>query len=161
MQLRRLPLSLALMVWSTVVNAVPIGMTTDGPEPTAIWVTETVWPCEPSSLAAVRGTRVENMRKADYDTVPVDGGRNAEAVPEGARESSSTTTDTTSDPPMTSPSVDSTTADPTTNDPPPSTTTPATLYTPVTSDPMTVDPSSTYGRLDTQSMASDPVASAL
>ena len=161
MQLQRLPISLALMVLSTVVKGVPIGSTTDDAEPTAIWVTETVWPCEPSSLGAATG--IGNVQKADYDTVPVDGGSNAEAVPEGAAESSPATTVAASDPPMTSSSVDPvdpTTVDPTTNDPPPSTTTPAAmLYTPVASDPMTVDPPSTHIQLDVQSTASNPIVS--
>src|SRR5271170_6927938 len=165
MQLQRLPLSLALMVLSTVVNGVPIWSTTDDTEPTAVWVTETVWPCEPSSLAAATGSGVGNVQKADYDTVPVDGGSNAEAVPEGAAESSSATRNPTSDPPMTSSSVDppmpSSSVDPTTNDPPPSTTFPVMLYTPVTSDPMTVDPSSTYVQVDEQAPATDPIVSDL
>jgi len=148
-----------------VVNGVPIGSTTDDTEPTAVWVTETVWPCEPSSLAAATGSGVGNVQKADYDTVPVDGGSNAEAVPEGAAESSSATRNPTSDPPMTSSSVDppmpSSSVDPTTNDPPPSTTFPVMPYTPVTSDPMTVDPSSTYVQVDEQAPATDPIVSDL
>jgi len=101
MQLRQLPLSLAFVVLSTVVNAVPIqsettpaAVTAPTEEEIVVWVTETYWPCGPPPpppttasivLAAVttgansvsRGTA---QKKADYDTIPVDGGDNSESV---------------------------------------------------------------------------------
>jgi len=148
------------------VQGIPIGGT-DGSssDPTVIWVTETVWPCEPSTLdaaAAATGTGASKVQKADYDTVPVDGGSNAEAVPEGESESSPAASSVaTSDPPMTSASSidDPATIDPPATSDPPVSTTPAVFYSPVTSDPMTPDPSTTYEQVDAESATSDRTTS--
>jgi hypothetical protein len=104
MQLRQPgSLSIALAVLSAVVHAVPIQsdnfVAAVVPEENVVWVTETVWPCEAPlatgsiALAAVTGvnsvSRGTAQKKADYDTVPVDGSDNSEAVQQEAVSSSS------------------------------------------------------------------------
>ena len=100
MQLRQLPISLALVVLSTVANAVPIqpditaAAVPTEEEENVVWVTETYWPCEAPAatgsiaLAAVTGAKAVSrgtaQKKADYDTVPVDGSDNSETVPQEA-----------------------------------------------------------------------------
>jgi trimeric autotransporter adhesin len=90
--LQQLQLSLAFVILSTVVYAVPIQTAEDTAvaDDSIVWVTETVWPCEaPLATGLVLATdtamntvgRGTAQRKQDYDTVPVDGGDNSEAVP--------------------------------------------------------------------------------
>jgi len=102
--LQTLPISLVFIVLSTVVNGVPIQSgIASADDDSVVWVTETVWPCKAatstslavasdSSYSVSRGT---NQKKADYETVPVDGSDNTEAVPQEATPSDAASSDTT------------------------------------------------------------------
>ena len=87
--LRVLPASLIFVLLSTVVSAVPIQSdSVSAEDDSVVWVTETVWPCEgpssTSSALAAESTysafRSASQKNADYETVPVDGSNNADAV---------------------------------------------------------------------------------
>jgi len=173
--IRQLPLSLAFVVLSTVVNAVPIQSdptvtiaAVSMEEDNVVWVTETYWPCEaPASrrtadVALATATGVKSVsrgtvqKKADYDTVPVDGSDNSEAVPQ--EEAASSVVDvaaqTTED---TQQAITPTTVDPESIGSPTVTETPADsssseilVYTLVHSSTSSADPISSETKLDAE-----------
>jgi hypothetical protein len=166
--LRQLPLSLAFVVLSSVVNAVPIQ--SEDPavaDDSVVWVTETVWPCEaPAATGLVLATdtavntvgRGTSQRKQDYDTVPVDGGDNSEAVPAVASANTAvdaqTTVDAQSAYPITS--ADAVSTDILPSETTPETTLPEVLVYTAVGPATTIDPSSTIDtKLDAQFTTAD------